>query len=232
MIQLTNILGKNENHLVEAKSAKGGFPDSFWESYSAFANTDTFANPGGMRISKTEAIEGGVSDPRNSTILKIFSLIRFGERAGSGLNGIMHIWKTVYHTDANISDQSGEVQRTVLTLPYDGHEPDVNAMLDLYDDSEDLIFDAANDKTATNDSGGDKTYDKTAINSKVDDRTGDKKTAILAFIADNPNTKACVIADHIGLKASRTREYLTELIGEGLIEPRGANKNRTYSVTK
>lgn len=40
MIDLTNILGRHEDRHLEAKSAKGGFPDSFWESYSAFANSD------------------------------------------------------------------------------------------------------------------------------------------------------------------------------------------------
>ena len=55
----------------------------------------TFANPGRLRISKSEAIGGCTSDPRNSTILKFFFLIRFGERAGSGLNGIMYVWNHV-----------------------------------------------------------------------------------------------------------------------------------------
>lgn len=34
----------------------------------------------------------------------------------------------------------GEVERTVLTLPFGGHEQDVNAMLQLYDNAEELTF--------------------------------------------------------------------------------------------
>lgn len=93
-----------------------------------------FANPGRMRISVAEAVSGGVSDPRNSTMLKMFSLIRFGERAGSGLNGIMHIWGKVFHAEAHISEKVGDVDRTTLTLPIDGHEQDIQAMLQFYDD--------------------------------------------------------------------------------------------------
>lgn len=93
-----------------------------------------FANPGRLRISVAEAVSGGVSDPRNSTMLRMFSLIRFGERAGSGLNGIMHVWRQVYHTEPKISEKESDVDRTVLTLPYDGHEQDVEAMLQFYDD--------------------------------------------------------------------------------------------------
>jgi predicted HTH transcriptional regulator len=53
MLDIQQILQQKENHLVEVKTASGGIPASFWESYSAFANTD-----GGtilLGISETES---------------------------------------------------------------------------------------------------------------------------------------------------------------------------------
>ncbi|MCQ2256704.1 MAG: winged helix-turn-helix domain-containing protein [Bacteroidaceae bacterium] len=79
-----------------------------------------------------------------------------------------------------------------------------------------------------NESVGYNVGDKSTENVQI----GDKKAAILAFIADNPNTRASVIADFIGLKASRTRDYLSELVKDGKLITNGANKNRTYSIKK
>ena len=42
------------------------------------------SNPGTLRISIGEVEAGGVSDPRNGTLLSMFSLLNIGERAGSG----------------------------------------------------------------------------------------------------------------------------------------------------
>lgn len=36
---IRELCGKGENTEVEFKSALGGFPNSFWETYSAFGNT-------------------------------------------------------------------------------------------------------------------------------------------------------------------------------------------------
>ena len=68
-------------------------------------------------------------------MLKIFSLIEFGERAGSGLSGICKRWEKVYHTPVTIEETHKDgVDRTVLTLSTGGHEQDVKAMLELYGD--------------------------------------------------------------------------------------------------
>ena len=98
-----------------------------------------FSNPGSMRVSKRVAVEGGVSDPRNGVMLKIFSLVDYGERAGSGLSSIMLVWERVFHAAAKIEEEMG-VERVVLTLNKDGHEQDVKAMLELYDNPEELTI--------------------------------------------------------------------------------------------
>ena len=55
--------------------------------------TLSFANPGDMRISLAMAMEGGFSDPRNATLMKMFGMIGVGERAGSGVPNIIATWE-------------------------------------------------------------------------------------------------------------------------------------------
>ena len=114
------------------------------------------SNPGTVRISISDAVEGGISDPRNGIMLKIFSLIDFGERAGSGLSGICKRWEKVYHTPVTIEETHKDgVDRTILTLSTGGHEQDVKAMLELYDDLIDQNDPPNDQETTRNDKEND-----------------------------------------------------------------------------
>ena len=75
-----------ENWQVEFKLAKGGVPDTFWESYSAFANTD-----------------GG----------DLRSLINVGERSGMGLSDLFARWQEAGYAQPTITETYDPDQVTV-----------------------------------------------------------------------------------------------------------------------
>lgn len=80
-------------------------------------NILSFANPGDIRIGLKAALQGGVSDPRNETIMKMFSLVDVGERAGSGIPDLMATWAKYVKSipEYNIKQDPA---RTEATLPY------------------------------------------------------------------------------------------------------------------
>lgn len=53
----------------------------------------TFSNPGGFRIDVKKARAGGISDPRNGALVKMFNLIDAGDGTGSGLPHIYAVWE-------------------------------------------------------------------------------------------------------------------------------------------
>ncbi len=59
-----------------------------------FPDLFVFRNPGNMRISVEQAIQGGESDCRNRIIHQMFLMIGLGERAGSGVPKIFSGWKS------------------------------------------------------------------------------------------------------------------------------------------
>ena len=74
------------------------------------------ANPGAFRINVQEALVGGVSDPRNESLIKMFNLINVGERAGSGLPSISTVWQKQGWQEPEIVE-SFNPDRTTLVLP-------------------------------------------------------------------------------------------------------------------
>ena len=81
-------------------------------------NAITMSNPGSFRIEIDAAKSGGISDPRNGTMLKMFNLIDIGERAGSGIPNIFRIWREQGWTMPALTEQL-EPERTILSLTFE-----------------------------------------------------------------------------------------------------------------
>ena len=93
------------------------------------------------------------------------------------------------------------------------------------------------DKTAINPENGDKIGEKVAINVKNGDKSGDKKSTkfkkmIVDYLDEHEEARSQEVSAYIGLKISRTKIYLADLVEEGKIVSIGANRNRTYSLKK
>ena len=81
-------------------------------------NRIVFENPGYSRTGKQQMRKGGVSDPRNKMLMKMFNLINIGERAGSGVPNIFNIWEDQGWMEPVIEEQF-DPDRTLLILTFD-----------------------------------------------------------------------------------------------------------------
>ena len=75
----------------------------------------TITNPGNFRIDVEDAKSGGISDPRNAALIKMFNLINIGERAGSGVPNIYMVWDRLGFPAPEIREYFNP-ERITLTL--------------------------------------------------------------------------------------------------------------------
>lgn len=76
-------------------------------------------NPGTVIVGKKQMLRGGESEPRNSNLMKMFNLIGYGERAGSGVPDIYATWEKAGYMEPTVEERFGNEQpnRTIVTLP-------------------------------------------------------------------------------------------------------------------
>lgn len=63
-------------------------------------------------------LKGGISEPRNKTIMKMFNLIKIGERAGSGVPDIFSVWENEGWAEPRVEEQY-KPDRTTLVLSFE-----------------------------------------------------------------------------------------------------------------
>ena len=168
----------------------------------------SFANPGDMRPGVKTALSGGTSDARNSTIMKMFGLLDFGERAGCGIPDMFDICWSELGTQPRY-DVTYAPARTTLTV-------DISKMAEV-------------ERTIKADDN-DKTDDKRTIKADGNAKTDDKRTKIVEYLRKNGEAKTEELVRVIGSSTTRTKVLLYQLVDEGVLIPCGGNRNRTYRL--
>ncbi|WP_292805397.1 N-6 DNA methylase [Nostoc sp. NMS7] len=81
-----------------------------------FTNSFLFYNPGRLRISLEQLYDGGISDPRNPNLQKMFQMLGLGEKAGSGFGKILRAWKEQQWFYPLVSEEL-DLEMTSVALP-------------------------------------------------------------------------------------------------------------------
>lgn len=166
-------------------------------------NQIALSNPGGFRIDIEAAKSGGVSDPRNAALIKMFNLVNIGERAGSGIPNIYSVWKK---------------QGWKLPVLSESYDPDrITLSLAIEKTSDKKVGIKSNDK-------------KVGIKSNDKRIASGQKRAIISYLTDHIQATSSELSILLGVGQERTRKILRELVAEEIIVTEGANRNRIYRL--
>jgi predicted HTH transcriptional regulator len=179
-----------------------------------------FANPGIFRPNVKEAMGGGISDPRNPTIFKMFALIDIGERAGSGLFNIQSVWKDADWAEPVLKEIYNP-DRTTLTV--EAEFEDVEENKDVIEYISDVTEKLG--ENVINEQGVEKTGLKTGL------KTDSVDVLILNLIKENNNITAPEIAKQINRAISNTKARIYKLKAKGLLERIGPDKGGYWKIS-
>ena len=135
--------------------------------------------------------------------MKRFNLIGIGERAGSGVPDIYSVWEQQGWRQPEVIEEYGP-DRTILKLSFV--------------------------KKAAIKNGDKKVAIKNGDKKQVTKKTEIQLEYILEYMTSDREYKTSEIAAEIGLKKSRARELVNELVKSGRIEAVGKNRGRRYRL--
>ncbi len=165
----------------------------------------TFENPGYSRTGKQQMRLGGISDPRNKILMKMFNLINIGERAGSGVPNIFNTWADQGWIDPVIEEQF-DPDRTILTLAFKKKQA-----------------------KKTSEENKRRKQAKKISDKKQTKKTLENMQKIRKFLIKNGPSKTSDIAEYLDLSAPRIRAILKDMPD---IEFSGTNTNRKYFLNR
>ena len=163
-------------------------------------------NPGGIRTGKKQMLKGGISDPRNKALMKMFNMIGIGERAGSGVPDIYSVWESHGWIEPQVIEEYSP-DRTILKLSFISVKSR-------------KVMEKSDRKKVTEKSDRKKVTEKTQM----------QKQVILRKMQPNIKYKVEEVAVWLNVGRTRTRNLLKLLVDDGKITETGSTKMKRYQI--
>lgn len=169
-------------------------------------------NPGSIITGKKQMLKGGISEPRNKSIMKMFNLIKVGERAGSGVPDIYSVWDLEGWIPPTV-EEFYRPDRTILTLSF------VEKVAEKVAENSEIAL-------KNGDIGGLKSSGKRS------GKTNERKMRIVSYLTENGSAKTKVLSDVLGVGVAMTRRLIAQLVDAGIVKPEGSGRTRYYTLAK
>ena len=168
-------------------------------------------NPGSIVTGKKQMLKGGVSEPRNKIIMKMFNLIKIGERAGSGVPSIFNVWEKNGWIPP-VVEELYKPDRTILTLSF------IPKQAEKAGDDSDLLQN--------------ETSLKQVLKQVLEKPDFEKIVPILDILEKNKKITVQEAVTLLNKSRTTTWRYLKILVNAGVVEVTGETNNTVYSLRK
>lgn len=157
-------------------------------------------NPGYIRTGKDQMLKGGISDPRNKALMKMFNIIGIGERAGSGVPDIFDVWESQHWKEPVVEEQYNP-DRTILTLSFVERKVSRNQEHPKY--QTDTLDDTLKDTL---------------------------EFRILTLLKENPKIKQQEVGETLGVSIASVKRSMKKLTDAEKIQREGGKRNGIWRV--
>ena len=158
---------------------------------------------------------GGIFDPRNAGIMRMFGLIDVGERAGTGIPDVFATWAEAGLPEPRIEETFGEAERTTLTLELDSvtNNEQINERISVQDEQINVSGEQINEQISVQ-----------------DEQITSRQSMVLDTIAAQPDITYDELSRAVGVSSATVRRDVDALVAAGLLKRVGSRKSGRWEI--
>ncbi len=183
-----------------------------------FTDRIEFFNPGGLPKKLEDIINEDFSMPRNSTIAKIFRIIKLSENIGSGFHKMINGWESYYKVKPDIT---GDFDSYTITFKY-SQAPQVTTQ-----ETVEKITKIINEN---------KDLPKKELGVKLGEelgvKLGENEAEVIRIIVENNLITSVELSKRIGISTTAIENNIAKLKKKGILRRVGSDKGGYWEILK